>query len=214
MPTQQSPKNPKGAISVYPDPELRKALAIMAAELGHAEGRILCECAAAVTEMVESEGIIVPRLVTMLRTLREHKASLLHPPRELDGERRDKREVSFYSEIRAGHPSAVCAEAPPEKITVPANLAKHADFAVKVFGDSMEPMVSEGDVAVFRAAETAGNGQFVAAVVDGQMLLKRFTQKGRGAARLESLNPKYPPIAWTDETRIQGVFEGKFELKH
>ena len=76
-------------------------------------------------------------------------------------------------------------------------------------------MVSEGDIAVFRAAETAGNGQFVAAVIDGQMLLKRFTQQSRGRARLESLNPSYAHIPWTDEARIQGVFEGKFspELK-
>ena len=76
----------------------------------------------------------------------------------------------------------------------------------------MEPMVSDGDIAVFRASETAGNGQFVAAVIDGQLLLKRFTQKNRGRARLESLNPAYAPILWNEDARIQGVFEGRFTL--
>ena len=51
-----------------------------------------------------------------------------------------------------------------------------------VRGDSMEPMVSDGDIAVFRASETAGNGQFVAAVVEGQMLLKRFARPRKGRA--------------------------------
>ena len=120
--------------------------------------------------------------------------------------------MSLYSEIRAGHPSAICADAPPEKIRLPAGIAKHADFAVKVRGDSMEPMVSEGDIAVFRSAQTAGNGQFVAAVIDGQMLLKRFIDQPGRRACLESLNPAYAPIPWTEEARIQGVFEGKFNL--
>ena len=75
----------------------------------------------------------------------------------------------------------------------------------------MEPMVSDGDIAVFRAAQTAGNGQFVAAVLDGQMLLKRFARPRQGGrARLESLNPAYAPIPWNEEARIQGVFEGRF----
>ena len=73
-------------------------------------------------------------------------------------------------------------------------------------------MVSDGDIAVFRAAQTAGNGQFVAAVIDGQMLLKRFVGQGKSRARLESLNPAYAPIPWSEEARIQGVFEGKFTL--
>ncbi len=83
-----------------------------------------------------------------------------------------------------------------------------------VRGDSMEPMVSDGDVAVFRAAQTAGNGQFVAAVLDGQMLLKRFARLRKGKARLESLNPSYAPIPWNEDARIQGVFEGRFNPAH
>ena len=97
---------------------------------------------------------------------------------------------------------------------MPADLAGHADFAVIVRGDSMEPMVSNGDVAVFRAAQTAGNGQFVAAVLDGQMLLKRFCRPRKGRARLESLNPAYAPIPWNEDARIQGVFEGRFNPAH
>lgn len=198
-------------ITVRPPKDLRPALLQLAKDLDKSEGQILLESAAAILEMLESGEDRVPQLVRAVRVLREHNATFSEPAYLIGGtHRRDRREVSLYSEIRAGYPSAISAEAPPEKIRLPANLSRHADFAVMVRGDSMEPMVSEGDIAVFRAAETAGNGQFVAAVIDGQMLLKRFTQQSRGRARLESLNPAYPPIAWTEEARIQGVFEGKF----
>jgi SOS-response transcriptional repressor LexA len=201
-------------ITVRPSKELRPALLQLAKDLDKSEGQILLECTAAILEMLDSGEDRVPQLVRAARVLREHNATYSEPAHLIGGKhRRDKREVSLYSEIRAGHPSAICAEAPPEKIRLPANLARHADFAVTVRGDSMEPMVSEGDIAVFRASETAGNGQFVAAVIDGQMLLKRFVHQSKGPARLESLNPAYPPIPWSEEARIQGVFEGKFNPK-
>ena len=198
-------------ITVRPSKDLRPALLKLAKDLDKSEGQILLESAAAILEMTESGEDRVPAMVRAIRVLREHHATFSEPTHRTGGQlRRDKREVSLYSEIGAGHPSAICADAPPEKIRLPADLAGHADFAVRVRGDSMEPMVSDGDIAVFRAAQTAGNGQFVAAVIDGQMLLKRFTRPGKGRARLESLNPAYAPIPWNEEARIQGVFEGRF----
>ena len=202
-------------ITVRPSRDLRPALLKLARDLDKSEGQILLESAAAILEMIESGEDQVPAMVRAIRVLREHNATFSEPPRLIGGPiLRDKREVSLYSEISAGHPSAVCADAPTDKIRLPADLATHADFAVIVRGDSMEPMVSDGDVAVFRAAQTAGNGQFVAAVVDGQMLLKRFTRPRKGRARLESLNAAYAPIPWNDDARIQGVFEGRFNPAH
>ena len=202
-------------ITVRPSRDLRPALLKLARDLDKSEGQILLESAAAILEMIESGEDQVPAMVRAIRVLREHNATFSEPPRLIGSPiLRDKREVSLYSEISAGHPSAVCADAPADKIRLPADLAAHADFAVIVRGDSMEPMVSDGDVAVFRAAQTAGNGQFVAAVVDGQMLLKRFTRPRKGRARLESLNAAYAPIPWNDDARIQGVFEGRFNPAH
>ena len=201
-------------ITVRPPKDLRPALLRLAHDLDKSEGQILIESAAAILEMLESGEDRVPQIVRAARVLREHNATFSEPAHLIGGKhRRDKREISLYSEIRAGYPSAICAEAPPEKIRLPAGIGKHADFAVKVRGDSMEPMVSEGDIAVFRAAETAGNGQFVAAVIDGQLLLKRFMQEPGRRASLESLNSAYAPIPWSEEARIQGVFEGKFKPK-
>ena len=202
-------------ITVRPSKELRPLLLRLAKDLDKSEGQILLESAAAILAMIESGEDHVPAMVRAIRVLREHNATFSEPTRVIGRQLlRDKREVSLYSEISAGHPSAVCADAPVDKIRLPADLAGHADFAVIVRGDSMEPMVSNGDVAVFRAAQTAGNGQFVAAVLDGQMLLKRFCRPRKGRARLESLNPAYAPIPWNEDARIQGVFEGRFNPAH
>ena len=202
-------------ITVRPSKELRPLLLRLAKDLDKSEGQILLESAAAILMMIESGEDHVPAMVRAIRVLREHNATFSEPTRVIGRQLlRDKREVSLYSEISAGHPSAVCADAPVDKIRLPADLAGHADFAVIVRGDSMEPMVSNGDVAVFRAAQTAGNGQFVAAVLDGQMLLKRFCRPRKGRARLESLNPAYAPIPWNEDARIQGVFEGRFNPAH
>ena len=202
-------------ITVRPSKELRPLLLRLAKDLDKSEGQILLESAAAILMMIESGEDHVPAMVRAIRVLREHNATFSEPTRVIGRPLlRDKREVSLYSEISAGHPSAVCADAPVDKIRLPADLAGHADFAVIVRGDSMEPMVSNGDVAVFRAAQTAGNGQFVAAVLDGQMLLKRFCRPRKGRARLESLNPAYAPIPWNEDARIQGVFEGRFNPAH
>ena len=202
-------------ITVRPSKELRPLLLRLAKDLDKSEGQILLESAAAILMMIESGEDHVPAMVRAIRVLREHNATFSEPTRVIGRHLlRDKREVSLYSEISAGHPSAICADAPVDKIRLPADLAGHADFAVIVRGDSMEPMVSNGDVAVFRAAQTAGNGQFVAAVLDGQMLLKRFCRPRKGRARLESLNPAYAPIPWNEDARIQGVFEGRFNPAH
>ena len=202
-------------ITVRPSKEIRPLLLKLAKDLDKSEGQILLESAAAILAMLETGEDHVPQLVRAARVLREHKATYAESAHVIGGPLlRDKREVSLYSEISAGHPTAVCADAPTDKIRLPADLGGHADFAVVVRGDSMEPMVSDGDVAVFRAAQTAGNGQFVAAVLDGQMLLKRFTRPRRGKARLESLNPAYAPIPWNEDARIQGVFEGRFNPAH
>ena len=146
-------------ITVRPSKELRPFLLKLAKDLDKSEGQILLESAAAILAMIESGEDHVPAMVRAIRVLREHNATFSEPTKVIGRQLlRDKREVSLYSEISAGHPSAVCADAPVEKIRLPADLVGHADFAVVVRGDSMEPMVSDGEVAVFRAAQTAGNG--------------------------------------------------------
>lgn len=74
-------------------------------------------------------------------------------------------------------------------------LIRHPDktFFHPVEGDSMEPTVFAGDLAMIDAAIEAMHGDVVLASVDGNLALKRLV-KLRGRTWLESDNRKYDPI--------------------
>lgn len=225
---KRKPVDASSPFNFRPRESVADRLLKLCEELGYERPQALNYFAEAILDMIEAETPRVPSLVTLVRVARNEKSTLLTGERDFEGlgqtiERRDIKEAAdypmhpktdYYGEIMAGPTNGVAAEAAPSKIDVPAGVAQVADFAVHVSGDSMEPLINDGDVAVFRRAEVAGNGQIVAAVVEGQMLLKKFMRKNGGPARLESLNQKYAPIPLNEDVRIQGIYEGKFDPAH
>ena len=197
-------------ISVRPSQEARKQLAQIAKELRKSDAQVITDFLTDALEMLSTGQYGVPPTVNMIRVLRENRATFASPAAPV-AEHRDKREVAFYQDggVSAGSTSGACTDNPPAKITVPASITAHVDFATRVCGDSMEPMVHDGEIALFRHAEDAPDGRVVCVLIDGQTMLKMFVAKNGGPARFVSLNPKYPPIASTADTRIQGVYEGK-----
>lgn len=82
-------------------------------------------------------------------------------------------------------------------------LRRGPHFALHVRGDSMRDAgIMDGDVAVIRHQQTAGNGDIVVAMVDEAVTLKRFF-KEKNRVRLQAENPDYPPI-FTQNVRILG----------
>ena len=107
-------------ITVRPSKELRPFLLKLAKDLDKSEGQILLESAAAILAMIESGEDHVPAMVRAIRVLREHHATFSEPPHLVSGQlRRDKREVSLYSEIRAGHPVGRLRRSPPGENPAP-----------------------------------------------------------------------------------------------
>lgn len=215
--------DPKQPFNFRPRDGIASRLVRLCEELGYEKPQALNYCAEAILDMIEADNLEVPSLVKLGRMARANDATLVSPRDPFPGsERRDRKDVSLgypehadvprHGQISAGRPTAFTSPEPTGTINVPAGVARVADFAMEVSGDSMEPLIHAGEIAVFRKAEMAGNGQIVAALVEGEMLLKKFTQKNGGPDRLESLNPKYLPIPLTRSIRIQGVFEGKFSL--
>lgn len=67
-------------------------------------------------------------------------------------------------------------------------------FALRVRGDSMiEAHIMDGDVVLVRKQETAGSGEIVAAMVDGEATVKRLAREG-GAVVLRPEHPTMKPI--------------------
>ncbi|MGH7349072.1 MAG: transcriptional repressor LexA [Candidatus Rokuibacteriota bacterium] len=67
-------------------------------------------------------------------------------------------------------------------------------FALRVRGDSMiEAHIMDGDLVLVRRQETAGSGDIVAAMVDGEATVKRFARES-GAVVLRAEHPTMKPI--------------------
>ncbi len=77
-------------------------------------------------------------------------------------------------------------------------------FLVRARGDSMKPLIREGDIVIARKSDTADVGKLVVCVNNGEALIKRF-YRADDYVLLESENRKYSPfVANRDDFRIEG----------
>jgi repressor LexA len=82
-------------------------------------------------------------------------------------------------------------------------------FALRVQGDSMiGAHIADGDTVILEK-RTPRHGDIVAALIDGEVTLKRY-QHGQNGAFLKAENPKYPDLIPSTELTVQGVMIGLF----
>ena len=78
-------------------------------------------------------------------------------------------------------------------------------FMLKVKGDSMiDAAICDGDFVVVRRAQTAENGDIVAALLDGDEATIKTFKRREGHVWLMPSNPAYEPIPG-DDARILGI---------
>lgn len=76
-------------------------------------------------------------------------------------------------------------------------------FALRVRGDSMiNAGIHDGDLALVRMQNQAGNGEIVVAMLENEATIKRFFRE-RNRIRLEPENPEYEPI-YSSEVQVVG----------
>lgn len=122
--------------------------------------------------------------------------------------------VPFYGKIAAGRP-ALSREFVAGEFEIDRKLIGSNDaFFLKVDGDSMEGLgILDGDMVVIEPIGQAdlGNGDVVAARVDGKATVKRYYSK-EGEIVLEPANSNYAPMLvreYSDFTvlgRVTGLF--------
>ncbi len=112
--------------------------------------------------------------------------------------------------VAAGHP--IEAVLVPEQMSVPVSMIRPgADyFALEVRGDSMiDENILDGDKIALRQANTANNGEIVAALVDGEnATVKTFKRAGK-KVQLIPANREFETLELDPErVTIQGVLVG------
>ncbi|WP_308556184.1 S24 family peptidase [uncultured Lactobacillus sp.] len=107
----------------------------------------------------------------------------------------NKHIVYIYGAVSAGTGEYIPQDDDkPEKAIVEGVVPDH-DFAVRVNGDSMEPVFNNGQIIYVNKLENSEvrNNQFVIAEVDGDFFIKKLSLEN-GNVQLISLNKKYPNI--------------------
>lgn len=117
-----------------------------------------------------------------------------------------KKKIPLLGTIAAGQP--IYAEEHIEEY-LPIDDDLHADFALKVSGDSMiNADINDGDIVFIKKQDTVENGQIAAVLIDDSATLKRFYKIG-SVVQLQAENPKYAPIICSesncDNCRIIGL---------
>ena len=126
------------------------------------------------------------------------------------------RKVPLISWVQAGLPTPVASLDDMDKWYIcPVRISKNG-FALKVRGESMEPMFYEGDIVFIDPEVPAESGRIVAAVDDGaadpEATLKKLVKDGSDYY-LKALNPDWPGPKFqpfTQSMRIAGVAAGKY----
>ena len=128
-----------------------------------------------------------------------------HPVVASDDELANTRKVPLLGRIAAGTP-ILAAEQVDEVMTLPKELVGEGPvFLLEVRGDSMiDAGIHEGDLVCVHKQSDATDGEIVAALIaDEEATVKRLRRRD-GQVILESENPNYEPMVFTEGVELIG----------
>ncbi|RLI78367.1 hypothetical protein DRP07_11140 [Archaeoglobales archaeon] len=119
------------------------------------------------------------------------------------------KEIPVYNGARAGNEGAYPdGSTIIEYVKIPKDIP--GKFGVKVFGDSMEPEICDGDVVVVNPDLAYASGDRVVVVLGDPYFIEpaavvKIYREQNGVRYLQSRNEKYPPIVLTEDTHVHFV---------
>ncbi|MCX6565128.1 MAG: peptidase S24 [Candidatus Aminicenantes bacterium] len=118
--------------------------------------------------------------------------------------------LNLYGLAHCGARGSILEGDPIDRIPLSARLisfpASEA-FMVKAKGDSMEPLIHEGDLIIARKCNSAENGRIVVCINNGEALIKKIKRESKNTI-LISENSKHPPFLASKKFRIEGEVRG------
>lgn len=109
-------------------------------------------------------------------------------------------DIGLYGEVSAGTGVWVSDE-PVETIKYPAPVPGH-DIALRVNGNSMEPMFHDGDVVFVKKTPEVHHGSIIIIIVNDNAYIKKLYRRD-DEVRLISLNPQYEDIVLNPDDTIE-----------
>ena len=115
------------------------------------------------------------------------------------------RDIPLLGRIAAGAP-ILALEHVDDVLPLPVQLVGEGPvFLLEVKGDSMvDAGIHEGDLVAVHKQPEARDGEIVAALIDGEEATVKRLRRRDGKVILESENPAYPPMVFTEGVEIIG----------
>lgn len=115
------------------------------------------------------------------------------------------REIPLLGRIAAGTP-ILAAEHVEGVMPLPVDLVGDGPvFLLEVKGDSMiDAGIHQGDLVAIRSQKDARDGEIVAALIDGEEATVKRLRRKDGQVILESENPNYEPMVFTEGVELIG----------
>ena len=133
--------------------------------------------------------------------------------KEVDNSKEIRRSIPLYqAPCAAGEALPVYTDEKNDLVAVASEFPESASFSVRLSGDSMEPMLSDGDLVFVEKAEEISSGEIGIFILNGESLCKVF-KKEENESFLVSLNPAYEPIhiLESDDLRLVGKVIAQME---
>lgn len=109
-----------------------------------------------------------------------------------------KEVVPVYGDVKAGYPAFTNEEILGYE-EVPSVLSSKGElFALRVKGDSMLPLMADGDVVIVLRQSDADDGDYVVALVGEESTLKEIQHNSKGVFFIPQ-NPAYTPMWFSNE---------------
>ncbi len=110
----------------------------------------------------------------------------------------------FPVRVPAGFPSPA-QDYIAKRIDLNELLIQHpgSTFYVRAEGDSMMPVINDGDLLVVDRNAEVVNGSTVLACLNNDFCIKQFYKRSDGSIELLSTNPEYPPVNLPDDCTFE-----------
>lgn len=93
--------------------------------------------------------------------------------------------------------------------TVDAKYNTEDYFYLRVKGNSMAPLIGDGDLLLIHKQEAVDSGELAVLLVDGEEGFVKKIEYGHGVVRLISENPYYPPLCFNGQEAARVRVVGK-----
>ena len=129
-------------------------------------------------------------------------ATQTFPPNILPVQRR---KIPILGNVAAGEP--IFADEEHEEYVIEDD-ANDCDFALRIAGDSMEPLLHDGDIVYVRQQDDVNDGEIGILLLDDEAVIKHIYHIPDGVQVVSQNAAKYPPKTYTwpnyDTIRILG----------